>query len=141
MITNKPVTAPPSVADYFEQKLGAKLPAHPDDDDLDREHPASTAHPDFHIGTGCGRDCKSAIDAAAVLLTHLRATETADESAAIIAAAALLTFVRESIPAEELVRTAVDVLAVARSDAEESEQTVHDIRHITAEVVNCYAYG
>lgn len=56
----------PTVAAYFLSKLGAELenPAEPD-------QPYSPSHPDFHIETGCGVECRAAIDAAAEILQHL----------------------------------------------------------------------
>lgn len=60
----KPV---PTVAAYFRQRLGAEL-------EPDRARPDSVAspyHPDFTIETGCGTDCRAAIDAAGEILAHV----------------------------------------------------------------------
>jgi len=59
----------PTVAAYFKQRLGADL--EPDESERDPSHPASPYHPDFHIDTGCGVECRAAIDAAAEMLVHL----------------------------------------------------------------------
>lgn len=60
---------PPTVAAYFEAKLGREfeLP-----EGYDAKHVSSPTHPDFHIETGCGVECKAAIDAAAGLQAHVR---------------------------------------------------------------------
>jgi hypothetical protein len=140
-ITNQ--IRPPSVADYFEQRLGAKLPPHPDDDDLDREHPASPAHPEFHIGTGCGEDCKHVIDAAAPLISYLRGGNESEESNAIEGADMLLTYLRGAFDDPDLVdRAHVACRAVRfRSRTTNIDEIISDVRLIAAEVVNCYVYG
>jgi hypothetical protein len=60
--------AVPTVGAYFEQKLKAEL--EPVSEREPRE-PYSPYHPDFHIDTGCGVECRAAIDAAAEILQHL----------------------------------------------------------------------
>jgi hypothetical protein len=134
---------PPSVADYFEQKLSAKLPnPFTGGDTIDKTKESSPAHPDFHIHTGCGVDCKAAIDAAAMVLPYLQGEETPDAvSAALVGASALLLFVRGSIPSPELIKAAKNALAAVRLDADLSDEMLSDVRHIAAEVVNCYVYG
>ncbi len=70
----KPGPAVPTVGEYFKQKLGAELELAELGHDVSaeyRKHPACPYHPDFHIDTGCGLDCRSAIDAAADMLRHL----------------------------------------------------------------------
>lgn len=142
MNTNKWVAAPPSVADYFEQKLGVKLPpAHPGETELDSEHPASPAHPEFHIHTPCGLDCKLVIDTAALILMNLADPRLVDHEAAVIHAAALLTFVRDAIPSEEVLSKARAVYEVARCESFASESTALDVQHIAAEVINVYVYS
>lgn len=138
--------APPSVAEYFEQKLSAKLPnPFTGGDTVDKTNEASPAHPDFHIYTGCGIDCKAAIDAAASVLEYLRQDDfQADHegaSAALIGVAALITFVRRSIPSDDLLVAVDNVLSVVRLDTEWSGETLSDVQRITAEIVNCYVYG
>jgi hypothetical protein len=64
----KPGPRVPTVAEYFKQKLGAELEP---EAERDRTHPASPYHPAFHIDTGCGVECRAAIDAAAEILVHL----------------------------------------------------------------------
>jgi hypothetical protein len=56
----------PTVAAYFEQKLGAPLEKNPKPAEV-----SSPSHPDFHIDTGCGAECRAAIDASAEILQHL----------------------------------------------------------------------
>jgi hypothetical protein len=146
MNTNKQDAAPPSVADYFEQRLGAKLPpAHPGETELDREHPASPAHPDFHIETGCGEDCKEAIDTAAALITHLRSTDIAAMHDAIGDAIHLLALLRASIPDVVLIGKAHAALKYAHSreydGGEPNKAVVADIRSVAAGIVNVYVYG
>jgi hypothetical protein len=58
---------PPTVAAYFLEKLGAALEAKPEPG-----QPYSPSHPDFNIESGCGEDCKAAIDAAAGMLSRNR---------------------------------------------------------------------
>lgn len=58
--------APPTVAAYFLDQLGAPLEV-----ESDPSHPASPAHPEFTIETGCGEDCKQAIDNAAAIIDHI----------------------------------------------------------------------
>lgn len=58
--------APPTVAAYFLDQLGAPLEV-----ESDPSHPASPAHPEFTIETGCGEDCKHVIDDAAALIDHI----------------------------------------------------------------------
>lgn len=64
----KPGPPVPTVGAYFEQKLKAEL-----EPVSDREpgEVYSPYHPDFHIDTGCGVECRAAIDAAAAILSHL----------------------------------------------------------------------
>lgn len=70
MAARKPIPAkPPSVATYFADQLGYSLPLADDDEGI---KPWSPAHADFHIETGCGIECKKAIDAAAELMRHVR---------------------------------------------------------------------
>jgi hypothetical protein len=139
MNTNN-TAAPPSVADYFEQRLGSKLPpAHPGETELDREHPASPAHPEFTIETGCGEDCKKVIDAAADVLKYLQFNEL--RWAANDAAAVLFTLARDAIPSMNVLRAATAVLAVTHGEAEPGEETIIDARFVAAEVVNVYVYG
>lgn len=143
MNTNN-TAAPPSVADYFEQRLGAKLPpAHPGETELDREHPASPAHPEFHIATGCGEDCKHVIDAAAPLISYLRGGNESEESDAIEGADMLLTYLRGAIDHPDLVaRARVACRAVRfRSRTTNIDEIISDVRLIAAEVVNVYVYG
>lgn len=64
----KSAPAVPTVAAYFKQKLGEELEP---EAERDRTHPASPYHPGFHIDTGCGCECRAAIDAAAEILQHL----------------------------------------------------------------------
>lgn len=64
----KPAPAVPTVAAYFQQKLGAELEP---EGERDPSHPASPYHPGFHIDTGCGVECRAAIDASAEILQHL----------------------------------------------------------------------
>lgn len=56
----------PTVAEYFKQRLGAPLEDEPEPAEV-----YSPSHPDFHIETGCGVECRAAIDAAAEILVHL----------------------------------------------------------------------
>jgi hypothetical protein len=133
---------PPSVADYFEQKLGAKLPpAHPGETELDREHPASPAHPEFHIETGCGEDCKLVIDTACELLAFLRAYPLINRAASRATAQELLDLLCDAIGDQYLIDRALAVIAVTYSEAELTLKTVQDVHLIAAEVVNCYVYG
>lgn len=63
---------PPTVDEYFKLHFGVGL----DLDDEARAEPIpvhSPAHPEFTIETGCGVDCKRAIDAAVALVAHVRA--------------------------------------------------------------------
>lgn len=65
---------PPTVVEYFEDKLATGWP-YP----CDASHPASPAHPDFHIESGCGRDCANAIDAAVEAIRHVKKAFGDDE--------------------------------------------------------------
>jgi hypothetical protein len=136
---------PPSVAAYFEQKLGAELPnPFTGGATTDKKHPASPAHPEFHIHTGCGIDCRAAIDAAALVLAYLRASEETPDtvSTALIGAAALLTFLDRSIPLVELKRAATQLLEAISGQAERRGDGLLDVtRMIAAEIVNCYVYA
>lgn len=68
-VAAKPVApAVPTVAEYFQTKLRADL-EHVSE--RDPAHPASPYHPEFTIDTGCGSDCRAAIDAAAEILMHV----------------------------------------------------------------------
>lgn len=58
---------PLTVVQYFVKELDSVWP-YP----CNVKNPASPAHPDFHIETGCGSDCKDAIDAAAVTIKYIR---------------------------------------------------------------------
>lgn len=59
----------PTVGEYFRQRLGAELETV---DLVDGEIPGySPYHPEFTIETGCGVECRAAIDAAAEILVHL----------------------------------------------------------------------
>jgi hypothetical protein len=140
---------PPTVADYFAEKLGAPLPpAHPGETELDRKHPASPAHPDFHIQTGCGEVCKVAIDTAARLIENLQVlfadaparVHSPASAEAENAALDLHTLVLEDMGiADPLLRVKVEaVLALTRAD---TSALVEDVREITAGLVNCYVYG
>lgn len=64
----KPGPVVPTIAAYFTQKLGEELEAPAQ---RDPAHPASPYHPDFHIDTACGIECRAAIDASAEILQHL----------------------------------------------------------------------
>lgn len=64
----KPGPAVPSVGVYFEMKLGAELEPKAE---RDPKHPASPYHKDFHIDSGCGVECRAAIDASSEILSHL----------------------------------------------------------------------
>jgi len=65
-----PAPAVPTVAAYFQQRLGA--PLEETVDIVDGEIPGySPSHPEFTIETGCGCDCRAAIDASAEILQHL----------------------------------------------------------------------
>lgn len=57
----------PTVVEYFARELDAAWP-YP----VNVKEPSSPAHPDFNIRSGCGIDCKDAIDAAADALKHVR---------------------------------------------------------------------
>lgn len=66
--------AVPTVAEYFRQRLGSELELAELGHDTSpeyRNHPASPYHPEFTIETGCGSDCRAAIDAAAEIMLHL----------------------------------------------------------------------
>lgn len=58
---------PPSVVEYFEDRLGEPWP-YP----VNARNPDSPAHPDFHIETVCGRGCADAIDTAVEAIRHVR---------------------------------------------------------------------
>lgn len=65
----KPAPAVPTVAAYFLQHLGEELqPA--SEREPKAEH--SPYHPSFHIDTGCGVECRAAIDAGAAMLSQIR---------------------------------------------------------------------
>lgn len=64
----KPRPPVPTVAAYFLAQLREEL--QPASERKPRaEH--SPYHPGFHIDTGCGTECRAAIDAAAEMLGHL----------------------------------------------------------------------
>lgn len=65
----------PTIVEYFEDRLGVGWP-YPSDASL----PSSPAHPDFHIESGCGRDCANAIDAAVEAIRHVNKAFGEDES-------------------------------------------------------------
>jgi hypothetical protein len=64
----KPAPAVPTVGAYFEQKL--REPLQPVSE-REPQYEHSPYHPSFHIDTGCGCECRAAIDAAAEILQHL----------------------------------------------------------------------
>ena len=66
-MTNEANADVPSVAAYFQQKLGEVL-----EQDADPTNEADPSHPEFTIETGCGVECRAAIDAGAEVLNHLR---------------------------------------------------------------------
>jgi hypothetical protein len=66
-----PALAVPTVAAYFKQKLGSELEL--DASERDPKHPASPYHPEFTIETGCGVECRAAIDTAAAVIDHVSA--------------------------------------------------------------------
>lgn len=71
--------SPPTVAAYFELVLSRPLA---DPQRRDPPHVANPSHPSFHIETGCGVECKAAIDACAAFVEHVRAAfgeETIEE--------------------------------------------------------------
>ena len=67
---------PPTVAQYFADQLGGPLILASGDDGTAEWSPA---HVDFHVGTGCGVECKRAIDAAAAFISQIRETFGDDE--------------------------------------------------------------
>jgi hypothetical protein len=74
--------SPPTVAAYFFAKFGEHLETNAESDP---GHPASPAHPEFTIETGCGEDCRMAIDAAVALIDHIK-TAFGEERPDLVAA-------------------------------------------------------
>jgi hypothetical protein len=78
-------TDPPSVAAYFAAKLGRPLVDPQSRTAHDRKQPWSPFSPEFHIETGCGADCRAAIDMAAAFAALVRdSTADADDLAKLI---------------------------------------------------------
>lgn len=63
----KPEPTVPTVAEYFKRKLGAEL----DPGNTRPDSMGSPYHSHFTIETGCGVECRAAIDAAAEILAHV----------------------------------------------------------------------
>lgn len=63
--------SPPTVAAYFLARFGVHLETA---DESDPEHPNDPANPEFTIETGCGEDCRMAIDTAMDLINLVKST-------------------------------------------------------------------
>lgn len=64
----KPAPPVPTVGAYFQQKLKADLQP---ESEREPDQPHSPYNAEFHIDTGCGVECRAAIDAAAEILAHV----------------------------------------------------------------------
>lgn len=74
--------SPPTVAAYFLAKFGVHLETR---DESDPKHPNDPAYPEFTIETGCGEDCRMAIDAAVALIDQIK-TAFGDDRPDLVAA-------------------------------------------------------
>ena len=72
----------PTVADYFKQQLGEEL--EPDPPHAPHDHENSPYHPEFTVETGCGEECKLAIDAGKQFLHHSQSAHGSRDKAEII---------------------------------------------------------
>ncbi len=81
-----PTKSQPTVAAYFAARLGRSLIDPQSRTATAKRHPASPFHPNFHIGTGCGVDCKATIDAAEAFVVHVREAfgDATDEESKIV---------------------------------------------------------